>query len=271
MLAAARCDEGLSLRDLIKPERVRVLRVLSAIINLQKFKVEKLVWYTEQEKKKVRRRGGDTQRRARARAAHSRSPHTPRWPPVRAQQFEVLQRKDAIDSQHEDVKRRIDAERSLRDSEAPSIAAAQAQRRELEAQRNERSARLEELRASTKGTKEDLLALRDEVQAQQARIAETRAAVDATRAMVIASPEKIKAELVSLEAAAEAEQGALDAAELRRRLISRQLEVITKADKDVTKAMTLMAEAEVRRGVARRRARSARQWLPRSLLSARTP
>jgi hypothetical protein len=38
----------------MKPERVRVLRVLSALINLQKFKVEKLVWYTEQEGKKVR-------------------------------------------------------------------------------------------------------------------------------------------------------------------------------------------------------------------------
>jgi hypothetical protein len=39
---------------LIRPERARVLRVLSALVNLQKFKVEKLVWYTEQEKKKVR-------------------------------------------------------------------------------------------------------------------------------------------------------------------------------------------------------------------------
>ena len=54
VLAAARCDEGLSLRDLMRPERARVLRVLSALINLQKFKAEKLVWYQEQEEKKVR-------------------------------------------------------------------------------------------------------------------------------------------------------------------------------------------------------------------------
>ena len=54
VLASARCDEGLSLRDLIKPERARVLRVLSALVNLQKFKVEKLIWYREQEEKKVR-------------------------------------------------------------------------------------------------------------------------------------------------------------------------------------------------------------------------
>ena len=158
----------------------------------------------------------------------------------------MLQRKEAIESQTEDVKRRIEAERSLRDSEAASIAAAHAQRRDLEAQRNERSARLEELRSGTKGTKEELIALRDEVVAQQARVAEARIAVEATRGMIIASPEKIKAELVSLETAAEAEQSALDSAELRRRLTGRQLEVIAKADKDVTKAMTLMSEAEVR-------------------------
>jgi chromosome segregation ATPase len=159
----------------------------------------------------------------------------------------VLARKEAIEAQHEDVKRRIDAERSLRDSEQPAIAAALAQRRELEAQRNERSAKLEDLRASTKGTKEELLALRDEVHATQVRVSETRATAEATRAMIITSPDKIKTELVTLEAAADAEQSALDAAELRRRLIGRQLEVIGKADKDVTKAMTLMAEAEVRR------------------------
>jgi hypothetical protein len=60
VLISARCDEGLSLRDLIKPERARVLRVLSALVNLQKFKVEKLMWYREQEEKKVRtgRAGG---------------------------------------------------------------------------------------------------------------------------------------------------------------------------------------------------------------------
>jgi hypothetical protein len=161
-------------------------------------------------------------------------------------QLEVLQRKEAIEAQHEDVKRRIEAERSLRDSEAPSISAAHGQRRDLEAQRNERSARLEDLRSSTKGTKEELIALRDDVLAQLARVAEGRGSAEATRAMIIASPEKIKAELVSLETAAEAEQSALDSAELRRRLIGRQLEVIAKAEKDVTKAMTLMSEAEVR-------------------------
>ena len=73
VLASARCDEGLSLRDLIKPERARVLRVLSALVNLQKFKVEKLMWYREQEEKKVR--SGCGSRKAGAAAAPS-----VRWP-----------------------------------------------------------------------------------------------------------------------------------------------------------------------------------------------
>ena len=245
MLAAARCDEGLSLRDLVKPERARVLRVLSALINLQKFKVEKLVWYSEQEEKKVRAIHAPRAPLPRARAAaHARALAPPLPPP----QLEVLRRKEAIEAQHEDTKRRIEAERSLRDAEQPAIAAANAQRRDLEATRNERSAALEELRTGTKSMKEELLASRDEVQAQQVRIGEARASVDAARALVISSPEKVKAEVAALEAASEAEQAALDAAEAHRRLLGRQLEVVAKADKDVTKAMTLMSEAEVRAG-----------------------
>jgi hypothetical protein len=38
----------------MRPERPRVLRLLSALINLQKFKAEKLAWYAALEEKKVR-------------------------------------------------------------------------------------------------------------------------------------------------------------------------------------------------------------------------
>ena len=74
VLASARCDEGLSLRDLIKPERARVLRVLSALVNLQKFKVEKLMWYREQEEKKVSARCAA---QALARGAPRQTAHAP--------------------------------------------------------------------------------------------------------------------------------------------------------------------------------------------------
>lgn len=56
VLLAARCDEGLSLRDIMKPEKQRVQRVLSALINLFKFRAEKLAWYEENIEKKERMR-----------------------------------------------------------------------------------------------------------------------------------------------------------------------------------------------------------------------
>ncbi len=56
VLQAARCDEGFTLHDLMKPDRSRVLRILSALINFQKFKRDKLAWYEELEAKKASRR-----------------------------------------------------------------------------------------------------------------------------------------------------------------------------------------------------------------------
>ena len=46
------------MHDLMKPDRSRVLRILSALINFQKFKRDKLAWYEELEAKKVRSGGG---------------------------------------------------------------------------------------------------------------------------------------------------------------------------------------------------------------------
>jgi len=198
----------------MKPERARVLRVLSALINMQKFKIEKAVWYAEQ---------------GEAKAA-------------------ALRRKDGIAAQHADVRRRAEAEKSLRDAEAPAIAAAHAERRELEATRNALSAQLEALRAGTKGTKEELLIARDAALAAAQRVAELRAQADAVRGQIVSSPAKVRAEVAALEAAVAAEQRTLDALDARRRGAEKRVAVVAKADKDVVKAVTLMGEAEVRLG-----------------------
>jgi hypothetical protein len=56
VLLAAKCEEGFTLHDLIKPERSRVIRIFSALVNLQKFKKMKVEWYGELQVKKVRDR-----------------------------------------------------------------------------------------------------------------------------------------------------------------------------------------------------------------------
>ncbi len=215
VLASARCDEGFSLRDLIKPERARVLRVLSALVNLQKFKVEKLVWYRGQEEKKL----------------------------------EVVRRREAVEVQHGDLRRRAEAEKSLRDAEQPALAAAEAHKRELEHTRNALAARLEELRGSTKATKEELLGARDAAAALTTRVAELKAKAEATRGMIVSSPAKARAEVGALEEGVAGEQAALDGLDVVRRTVAKRLDVVAKAEKDVLKAITLMGESEVGVGV----------------------
>lgn len=111
VLAAARCDEGLSLRDLMRPERARVLRVLSSLVNLQKFKVEKQLWYQGQEEKKVRAAG-----RAAAGVAGCAVglPSHPSHP-----QLAVAARREALEAQLLDCKRRSEAERCVTAAAAP--------------------------------------------------------------------------------------------------------------------------------------------------------
>jgi hypothetical protein len=66
------------------------------------------------------------------------------------------------------------------------------------------------------------------------------------RTQIVASPARLKSELEALVAAVEAEKEAASAADARKRDMLRRVEIAGKADKDVGKAMTLMAEAEVR-------------------------
>ena len=124
------------------------------------------------------------------------------------------------------------------------MAAAQGARRELEHTRNELSAQLEELRATTRVTKDGLVAARDAAAGLAVRVAEAKASAEGARAAIVSSPEKVKGEVAQLEAVVAAEQRALDALDAQRRRAAQQLDVVAKADKDVSKALLLMGEAE---------------------------
>lgn len=99
----------------MRPERARVLRVLSSLVNLQKFKVEKQLWYQGQEEKKVRAAG-----RAAGRAAAGVAgcavglPSHPSHP-----QLAVAARREALEAQLLDCKRRSEAERCVTAAAAP--------------------------------------------------------------------------------------------------------------------------------------------------------
>ena len=111
MLQAARCDEGFTLRDLMRPDRTRVLRILSALINLQKFRADKLAWYEELEARKT----------------------------------DLAAKKAAVLARQEEVRARIAQEHEARVAEQPAIDAVHA------AEREEREMRLAEVDANKAG------------------------------------------------------------------------------------------------------------------------
>jgi kinetochore protein Nuf2 len=64
------------------------------------------------------------------------------------------------------------------------------------------------------------------------------------KAQIVSSPARLKSEIVSLEGLVAQEQRAVDELDEQKRILSRQLEVVAKAEKDINKAMLLMGEAE---------------------------
>ena len=210
MLRAARCDEGFRLRDLMRPERTRVLRILSALINLQKFRADKLAWYEELEARKT----------------------------------ELAQKKAAILARQEEVRQRIAQEQAVRAAEQPAIDAVTAQRRELQEQLARLRARDEAARAATSTQRQEILAVREAKKELLLQLEAVKEETEARRAQIVSSPARLKAEIVTLEALVDQEQRAVDELDGAKRVLSRQLEVVAKAEKDVNKALLLMGEAE---------------------------
>lgn len=264
VLSAARCDEGLTLRDVMKPERQRVQRVLSALINLFKFRAEKTDWYESNLAKRdaaaarraelaaqiehlqaaiaaetcVTGRGGCGAGRggqggggrcaaaAPAAAILSRAPSTVHHSPPPPPLLSLFPRRRA------------------REAEQPEVDAVAAATRALEARRDELTAAGAAVRAGAEAIKERVVSLREAAAASGRAAEEVRAALEAKRAQVVSSPAKVKGDVAALAADVDAAQAGADALEAEKRVLARQAQVVAKATKDVAKAVTLMGEAE---------------------------
>ncbi len=94
--------------------------------------------------------------------------------------------------------------------------------------------------------KQEIVALREAKRDLVAQVEAIKAETSSKRGQIVSSPWRLKSEVAALETAVEHEQRAVDELDEAKRMYMRQLEVVSKADKDVAKALTLMAEAEVR-------------------------
>lgn len=195
----------------MKPERSRVQRIFSALINLQKFKAEKLAWYEELQNKKN----------------------------------ELLDKKRLLQLKQEDLRQRIAQEKAIREAEQPAIDHISTQRKQLKEELDRLRNKDEHDRNIAAEEKASIVALREAKRDLVAQLEAIKAETEIRRGQIVGSPARLKSEVSALEAAVEAEQRANDELDEQKRLLLRQMEIVAKAEKDVNKALVLMAEAEV--------------------------
>lgn len=102
--------------------------------------------------------------------------------------------------------------------------------------------KMDGVKMKTEGQKEEIRGLKEQAAGVHKAADEVQRALEERQSQIVSSPAKVKAEVASLVSIVEA--GA-EGCEAEKRVITRQLEVIAKANKDVKKARTLMGEAEV--------------------------
>lgn len=97
LLTAAGMAEGYTLKDLMKPDRARVQKALSGIINLQKFKESVQDDYNALVQKSVR--AGGTEVASRPTSRVSQQPVHPRTASLRPAQLDLMEERRAVDEE----------------------------------------------------------------------------------------------------------------------------------------------------------------------------
>lgn len=267
------------MRDLIKPERARVLRILSALINLQKFKVEKLIWYQNLEMEKVCIHSifsipviGCSRSIARSGATYSSCHGYERKINCYSQRYSVG---NVRPSNCPHIARNnlyaYEYCRLNRQNEQAIIDGVTEDCKKLEAARDELYARIaakekenEALKASILGTfahfttwllslfsgalPTNLLfcpGLREEKAALDHQVLQKREEIELTRAFVVDAPEELMEQEKGAEKQLREETSTLRDIENNNKLLDRQIEVVAKANKDVSKAIQLLEAVEV--------------------------
>lgn len=221
LLVASGAMDGFTLRDLVRPEPARVRRNLSAIINFQKYKEERLGVY---------------------------GMHT-------SKTEELLRVQAELQARNDELQRQLREERALRAAEQPAIDALRADLTALGKQRDELDEAIGRNRAVTTEQKDTIMALRDAISSADAKMEGLRGEIAHKRSQIVASPARLRAEVENTARQLEEARTVLSAAQEEERTTKRRLEVVKKADKDVRKAITLLSELETELNKQKRVAR----------------
>ena len=199
-----------SLRDLHRPDPQRLRRNLSALINFVKFREEKYVAYQELQE------GFDA----------------------------LLTEQERLGAENEALKAELAAIKESQAAELPEVARIEAETEEVFAENQSLNKRQATLTSEVRALKQQANVLTDEASKLRFKLSHERSTGDDLRAQIVQSPQKIKTLLEEIATAVERERAALADADRRSRDLASRLEVVSKVERDVAKAVTMMAEAE---------------------------
>ncbi|KAL4537163.1 hypothetical protein Ndes2526B_g04925 [Nannochloris sp. 'desiccata'] len=197
-----------SFRDLYKPEPQRLRRNLSAIINFAKFREEKLTAYTELQ-----------------------------------ESFEtLLTTKETLESEHAALQAELAALKESQAAELPEAARIEAEAQTIYAENQTLNRKQAALAGEVRSLKQQGNTLTDEASQLRYKLSQARGTGEDLRAQIVQSPQKIQALLEEIATAVERERIALVDADRRSRDLASRLEVVSKVERDVVKAVAALVE-----------------------------
>jgi kinetochore protein Nuf2 len=232
LLAAAGCRD-FGLRDVYKPEPVRLRRQLSAVVNFAKFREEKLQAYAELQAQLEGAEEGARRARLERRAAEQE----------------------------------LAAVRAARDAERGEAAAVESEADALTTQNQALSKQIGALLQVSKQLKAQGAQQHEAAQADRAELSERRADVERLQGQVVQSPERFQRTLQDMQRAVEQERGLVADADRRCAQLQLRGEAAAKAEREVARCCEAMAELEAdigRKKEASRRVKALRERISRA-------
>jgi kinetochore protein Nuf2 len=199
-----------SMKDLHKPDVVRLKKHLSAIINFAKFREEKLLAYTELQEK------------------HE----------------ELIDSRDALKREQEELEKMLAKMTHEWDVELPEVANVEADIEFVYAENQSLNKQQAALSHEVKALKEEVAVMTDESSKLNIQVNTARGRQEDLRAQIVQSPHKIKAMLDDIANALEMEQASAIEAEKRARELASKLDAALRIEKELSKTIASMQETD---------------------------
>lgn len=202
------------LKDLYKPEAQIVKRNLSAVINFAKYREEKLLAYTELQ-----------------------------------EEYEgLVTASHRLEEERDGLLKRLQEMEEERARELPDVGRVEAEIEGVYGENQALNKQQSVLSGEVKELKHELNVLAEEGSVLKMKLSGARGMQEELKGQIVHSPEKIKGMLEDIAAAVDHEKMVLEESDKRARDVASRLDAATKLEKEVSKAVCMMREADAEVG-----------------------